>query len=257
MTVPAPQIVYDNTTTDLGWEAGGGPTGGLGSQITLGGTARIVTEFLFGYNGGADVKVDVKFRLNDGPHGGPGTVLFETGPSAITGGVADKIFSGLSVSVPDTFIGKVTWTGPKSAGFGLLGFHPATVGVGGQLWDYPTYVGPPPGWQKYVYGPIPRGFKARVTAVAPLARPAWSEVVVAQILAGVINDGGGWIEVGGHLVKVPPREPVEAMLAALPAKLAQRLTPLLRGPQLGQHPEAVLRQRLLNAIAQYQAESRG
>lgn len=137
MTAPAPQIVYDNTTTDLGWTVGEGPPAGFGSQITLGGTGRVVTEFLFGCIGDADVKVDVKFHLNDGPHGGPGTVLFETGPSAIAGGTTDRIFSGLSVSV------------------------------------------------------------------------------------------------------------------------AQRLTPLLQAPPLGQHPEAVLRQRLLNAIAQYQAESRG
>jgi hypothetical protein len=257
MTAPAPQIVYDNTTTDLGWLVGEGPPAGFGSQITLGGTGRTVTEFLFGYNGDADIKVDVKFHLNDGPHGGPGTVLFETGPSAIAGGTADKIFSGLTVSVPDTFIWTVHWTGPKTAGFGLLGFYPATVGVSGQLWDYPSYIGPPPGWQKYDYGPRPRGVKARVTAVAPLAHPAWSEVVVAQILAGVINDGGGWIEVGGHIIRVPPREPVEAMLAALPAPLAERLTPVLQARPLGQHPEAVLRQQLLNAIAQYQAESRG
>jgi hypothetical protein len=257
MTAPAPQIVYDNTTTDLGWSVGGGPPGGFGSQIALGATGRIVTEFLVGYKGDSDVKVDVKFHLNDGPHGGPGTVLFETGPSAITGGVADKIFSGLSVSVPETFIWTVTWTGPKRAGFGLLGFYPATVGVSGQLWDYPADVGPPPGWQKYDYESPPGGVKARVTAVTPSVRPAWSEVVVAQILAGVINDGGGWIEVGGHLIKVPPREPVEAMLGALPAQLAQRLTALLRAPPLGQHPEAVLRQRLMNEIAQYQGESRG
>jgi hypothetical protein len=68
------------------------------------------------------------------------------------------------------------------------------VGVSGQLWDYPSYIGPPPGWQKYNYGPHPHGVKARVAAVAPLVHPAWSEVIVAQILAGVINDGGGWIE---------------------------------------------------------------
>jgi hypothetical protein len=87
-----------------------------------------------------------------------------------------------------------------------------------------------------------------------LHRPAAG---LAEILACVINDGGGWIEVDGHFVKGPPREPVEAMLAALPPQLARRLTPLLQARPLGHHPEAVLRQQLLNAIAQYQAESRG
>jgi hypothetical protein len=256
MTHPQPQVVYDNTETDLGWSVGGGPPGGFGSQITLGGTARVVTEFLFGYNGAADVKVQVKFHEADGPHGGPGTVLFDTGPSSIVGGVADKTFSGLSVSVPDTFIWTVHWTGPDTAGFGLLGFFPATVGSSGQLWDYPSYVGPPPGWQKYDYIK-PGGVKARITAVAAAPHPAWSEEVVAQILAGVINDGGGLILVGGHLVKVPPREPVEAILAALPAELARRLRPLLQAPPQAKQPEEALRQELRKAIAQYQKETRG
>lgn len=86
--------------------------------------------------------------------------------------------------------------------------------------------------------------------------PAWSEVIVAQILAGVINDGGGWIEVGGHIIRVPPREPVEAILAALPIQLAQRLVPVLETPPHGNQPESTLRQDLLKAITDYQ-ESRG
>jgi hypothetical protein len=178
---------------NLGWSVGEGPPAGFGSQITLGGTGRIVTEFLFGYNGDADVKVDVKFHLNDGCAG-----------------------------------------------------------------------------HVYLDGPLDRSEERRVRSAGVLSRDRRHEwptmglpvlhrpaAGLAEILACVINDGGGWIEVDGHFVKGPPREPVEAMLAALPPQLARRLTPLLQARPLGHHPEAVLRQQLLNAIAQYQAESRG
>jgi hypothetical protein len=204
MTAPSPHVVYDNTTTDLDWSVGGGPPGGFGSQIRLAGKARVVTEFLFGYNGDADVKVTLKYHENDGPKGGPGTVFFDSGESAIDGGLADKTFSGLKVFVPDTFIWTVSWTGPKTGGFGLTGFYPATIGKSGQLWDWPDYVGPPPrpGWEKYDYN-HPGGLRARITAVTSPVHPGWDGVIVAQILAGVINDGGGWIKVAIDLFGCP------------------------------------------------------
>jgi hypothetical protein len=257
MTAPSPHVVYDNTTTDLDWSVGGGPPGGFGSQIRLAGKARVVTEFLFGYNGDADVKVTLKYHENDGPKGGPGTVFFDSGESAIDGGLADKTFSGLKVFVPDTFIWTVSWTGPKTAGFGLTGFFPATIGKSGQLWDWPDYVGPPPrpGWEKYDYN-HPGGLRARITAVTSPVHPGWDGVIVAQILAGVINDGGGWIKVGNRLIRVPPRQPVESMLAALPLQLAQRLLPVLGAAPHGTEPEAGLRQQLHGAITNYLQESR-
>jgi hypothetical protein len=98
---------------------------------------------------------------------------------------------------------------------------------------------------------------ARVGARASLPHPAWSEEIVGQILEGVINDAGGLVLVGGHIVRVPPREPVEAILAALPAQLAQRLRPLVEAKPQGNLPQSALRQRLSRAIAQYQAQSRG
>jgi hypothetical protein len=61
-----------------------------------------------------------------------------------------------------------------------------------------------------------------VTSIDPVARTADLSVVVqpdrhpkagpAQILAGVENDGGGWIFVGGKLVRVPPRSPLVRIL---------------------------------------------
>ena len=101
-------------------------------------------------------------------------------------------------------------------------------------------------------------YTVTVIAVAtpPIAHPNWSETLVAQILVGVINDAGGWVELGGKIIRVPPRQPVEAILAALPSQLAQRLAPLLKAPAQGAKPEALLRQQLSQAVAEYQ-ETRG
>jgi hypothetical protein len=101
------------------------------------------------------------------------------------------------------------------------------------------------------------GLEARVSARAPLPHPVRSEEIVGQILEGVINDAGGLVLVGGHIVRVPPRQPIEAILAALPAQLAQRLRPLVEAKPQGNLPQLALRQRLSRAIAQYQAQSRG
>jgi len=116
----------------------------------------------------------------------------------------------------------------------------------------------PDGTHVYVNNNAP-GNTVTVISVAPprFAQPGWKEEIVAQILAGVIDDAGGWIELGGHIVRVPPREPVEAILAALPTQLAQRLTPLLAVPPQGDQPELVLRQHLMRAISEYHEESRG
>ena len=39
--------------------------------------------------------------------------------------------------------------------------------------------------------------------------------VVAEILIGVAEDGGGWVIIGGKLHKVPPRGPLVQLLEAL------------------------------------------
>ena len=49
-----------------------------------------------------------------------------------------------------------------------------------------------------------------------LDAPFWfTDGIVATILAGVGAGGGGWIIVGGKLVKVPPRGPIYAMLQTI------------------------------------------
>ncbi len=171
-----------------------------------------------------------------------------------------KTLSSLSVEVPDTF----TWTVASPTGapkyIGLIGYSPATVGSDGKVWcsgPVRDASGDVIGIWWYTNDTYKGGLEARVSARAPLPHPVWSEEIVGQILAGVINDAGGLILVGGHIIRVPPREPVEAILAALPAQLAQRLRPLLAAPPHGNLPQLALRQRLSRAIAQYKAQSRG
>jgi hypothetical protein len=252
--VNAPQVVYDNTTHDGREEVGLGAEE-IGGQITLAGTARVVDDFAFGYYGYGDpshpsqlpdVNAHIKFYANDGPNGAPGTVLFESGAVKLNHfGLNDVTLSGLATTVPDTF----TWTiaiaehGPQ-VWAAPVAFGPATIGTDGGVW----YLG---GTETNRDPKL--SLRARVTAKAALSRPGWSEIEV-QVLAGVINDGGGLILQGGHIVRVPPRGPLEAILGALPAQLAQRLRPLLGAQPHGDNPEATLRRQLSQAIGQYQKE---
>ena len=132
--VTAPTVVYDNTTNDNGNSIATGPDGATGSQVTLSGTARVVTDFLFGYVVDNDATATVKFWANDGPKGAPGTCLYSSGKIDVpAGNGAVKTLSSLSVEVPDTF----TWT-VRSQTVGLIGYGPATVGSFGPAW----YSGP-------------------------------------------------------------------------------------------------------------------
>jgi len=54
--------------------------------------------------------------------------------------------------------------------------------------------------------------------------------IVATIIAGVVQDGGGWIMINGKLIRVPPRGPVFEALQALATK-AEKLEP--KGAQRG------------------------
>jgi hypothetical protein len=226
-------------------------SGETGCQITLAGTDRVVDEFLFGYYGYGsagdppNINVHIKFYANDGAKGAPGTVLFESGPVKLNHfGPNNVTLSGPGVTVPDTFTWAITIPQYPAVWAVPLGFGPATIGSNVGVW--------------YVNGIATsrkdgHGLKARVTAKAANARPGWAETAV-QVLAGVINDGGGLILQGGHIIHVPPNGPLEAIYAALPAQLTQRLRPLLAAAPHGDKPEATLRQQLSQAIAQYQKE---
>ena len=109
----------------------------------------------------------------------------------------------------------------------------ATIPVG----DHPYYLAvSPDGTALYVTNNAAATVTVIAVAPAPIAPPGWSETLVAQILVGVINDAGGWIALDGKIIRVPPRQPVEVILAALPAQLARRLVPLLAVPPRAINP---------------------
>jgi hypothetical protein len=257
VTTPGQEIVYDNTSEVLGPDVGAGPPEQLGNEITLAGTARVITDFLFSYNSGPGVHVTVRFYANDGAKSAPGTRLFKSEPVAIDPGPNETTLSGLRVHVPDTFTWTVSYTAPADSGFGIYGYSPPTIGSCGPMW-----CGGPSFWFTDTFETSAHhkasGLGARVTAVESLAHPAWPQEIVAQVLSGVINDAGGSILVGGHVVRVPPREPVEAILASLPAQLTQKLLPIIESPPpSGVDSTSALRKQFSQAIAQYQKESRG
>lgn len=53
-----------------------------------------------------------------------------------------------------------------------------------------------------------------------IVRPHIPEIV-AEIIAGVVQDGGGWIIINGNFIRVPPRGPVFEALEALAAEAEQ------------------------------------
>jgi hypothetical protein len=256
--VTAPVVVYDNTTEALGPGIETGPPQEIGNEVTLAGTARTITEFRFNYDGGPTVRGTVRFYANDGHAGAPKTLLFDSGPFTVeTGQDHEKTLSGLHVQVPDTFTWMLSYTSSREDdSLGLYAFGPPSVGTCKHMWLH----GGTDWWKdQYEVSPGHNGFglNARITAVLTPAHATWSEEIVAQILTGVINDSGGIVLVGGHIVRVPPREPVEAILASLPPQLVQRLRPLLEASPTGDQPEATLRQQLSLAISQYQKEFPG
>lgn len=117
LVTPAPaqgeivtSVIYDNTTTKI---ANIVPcvVREMGDEITLAGTQRIVTDFMFGYYGvftsDGDETARIRFYANDGPEGAPDTLLYDSGTFPIMPGYEQThTLTGLFVIVPDTF----TWT---------------------------------------------------------------------------------------------------------------------------------------------------
>jgi hypothetical protein len=163
------EIVYDNSTGDLTTRFNPGLYE-VGDEILLGGTARLVTTFIFQYYGenfSGNEEARVRFYKNDGPNSPsgpaePGTLLFDSGLfSIIPTNRATLHFTGLSVLVPDSFTWTVQFSGiaaGESAGVDV--YSPPTVGFNYD--DYWDNTGS--GWQLRTNG-VPLNFAARIEAV--------------------------------------------------------------------------------------------
>jgi hypothetical protein len=118
------EFIYDNSDT------GGQDVyySGLefGDEIVLGGTSRMVSEFLFEYFGdfqpSGDETARIRIYRNDGPKTAtgdsmPGTLLLDSGAFSVAPGWQTKKFAGLNVAVP----GGMTWTVQFGGMTGALG----------------------------------------------------------------------------------------------------------------------------------------
>jgi len=131
----APTIVYDNTSTNGFSGQFYNSLNQYGDEITLAGQSfdRTITTFRFDYylSHGVTGNEQATLTVYDttGPGGSPGNVLFSDGPFNITSGYNTVTDSGLNVSVPDTIIWTVQFTGiSANESVGLLFYNPPTVG---------------------------------------------------------------------------------------------------------------------------------
>jgi hypothetical protein len=138
-TPAAAATIYDNTlgppvaATSAGVE--------IGDQVTVAGTARLVTTFTFIYYwpdifSDGDETVTLRFYSNDGAGGAPGTLLFESAPLPLPSVPVTPPFSltpftltDLAIVVPDTFTWTLEWGNtPSFSSPALFHFDPPTVG---------------------------------------------------------------------------------------------------------------------------------
>lgn len=186
----ASSIVYDNTSTQVtsfltNFE--------FGDEITLAGTDRVVTEFLFGYhaNGSAfghtfTVEGDetARIRFYDKVANLPGPVLYDSGAFNIPAGIiGTHTLTNLSVSVPDTFIWTIEFGGiDLNESAGLQVYSPPTVGSSDD-----TYWGSVFGsWEeRNLPGGGPANFYARVTATTASVPEPSTLFLLASGLVGL------------------------------------------------------------------------
>jgi hypothetical protein len=180
-------IVYNNTTTYQGMSLFS--TNEFGDEISLAGTARLLTAFLFEYFGdfipSGDETVRLRLYANDGPiyykeYREPGSLLYDSGFMPIGTNVNFIRLFMAKLQVPDTFTYAVQFTGLRQVPgdrAGLMFYDPATVGAELQPFGGKTPIGSYDDfWQKvdgqwYLYGyepPHPPGnFGVEVRAIVP------------------------------------------------------------------------------------------
>jgi len=143
--------IYDNTNNSLFMNLY--TTGQVGDEVTLAGSERLVTEFMFGYinaNVTGNEKARIRFYLNDGEDGKPKTLLKDLGSYPLQANKSDNdlIITGLNILIPgNTFTWTVEWEDFKVEGEKLYLpayrlFNPPTIGSSGDfIWQYSEGLG--------------------------------------------------------------------------------------------------------------------
>jgi hypothetical protein len=132
------EIIYDNSSS--GGSYAYYTLNEYGDEVVLGGTNRVVTQFLFEYYGDftptGNETGRLRLYLNDGPKTStgdptPGTVLFDSGSFGLSTNYSTKSFSGLKIPVPNDFTWTVQFSGLVNTSgdeAGLIFRDPPTVG---------------------------------------------------------------------------------------------------------------------------------
>jgi len=168
-------VVYDNIVnvtsssivpnTSLSYE--------LGDTITLAGTERTVTDFLFGYTSyffGLDAEAIVRFYEGGDRNQPAMDPFFTSNAISITSNENQALLTGLSVIVPDTFTWTVEFLLPLPLyNAGLNVANPPTIGSSNpdSAWQWSLS-----GWVPIV-SELPLNFEARINAeAAPVPEPS-------------------------------------------------------------------------------------
>lgn len=165
-----PVVVYDNTTHYQGLCDPIGKSSRLGveagDRVSLGGSARYVTNISLAVFAARALTTDATVRLYDvDSSDGVGTLLWDSGALSEAVATGENL---LSVSVPHVLVeDQLIWTvafADSSGDVGMASYGPATVGVDyDQIWGRDGYAGG--GWLSYWYGGNPwAGLSAAISA---------------------------------------------------------------------------------------------
>jgi hypothetical protein len=226
MALHAQEIVYDNTVHNL--DFGLPVTGEVGDEVTLGGTARNITDVQFEYFGnwltqGNEVG-QLRFYLNDGPgvdlfnSQAPKTMIWESPLFQLYPGYNAQSIHDLNIAVPNNFtVGMQFYGIDRSAGeeMQILLYDPPTVGKSfGDYWQKNGST-----WGLWETDDVRDNFSIRLTAtgnaddgvihyerVLNRLRLSWTGKSYKLQHANVLGDHAVWTDVlgaGGNSVSVP------------------------------------------------------
>jgi len=182
MSMACGEIVYENLVTTTG--AFSGVTLQQGDEVTLGGTARVLTGFTLplvsSAYGSSAARLRFSLYRNDGPDGAPRTLLYRDDAFDVEYTYGTITLTELplpNVPVPDTFTSTIA-PGSTSGWYpDLPWYDPPTIGSSGDFF-WQRWVGE---WRRVnIFPDLNDNFGARFAAVP---EPAAGLLAVALLLA--------------------------------------------------------------------------